>query len=33
MRGRGRGRGQSRAKGKGLLTDYEPQDFDIHKPI
>lgn len=30
-RGR-RGRGQSRAKGKGLLSDYEPQDFDIHKP-
>ena len=29
----GEGEGAIEGEGRGLLTDYEPQDFDIHKPI
>ena len=28
----GTGEGAIEDEGRGLLTDYEPQDFDIHKP-
>lgn len=30
--GEGEGEGAIEGEGRGLLTDYEPQDFDIHKP-